>query len=189
MKSVIANRWLQSVAMLPRFVNSLLRNIFLLATTVTVCCGRNFEKCKLAQKLAANGFAESEIRTTLCYGRLSDYNHRFVVNMHNATFYGLFAVHEPWCSTSLQDSPAVSLCNDDCNHMLDDHLRNDMNCLRKMYDSEGGKGRWSDEFKQFYESNSLINLKDCEKDIVDDCRLSYETNRNRMTPSLSQNEC
>lgn len=176
---------LQSVTMLLRFVCSSLRYSLLLAL-ITVCCGRNFEKCKLARKLAANRFSDSEIRTTLCYGRLSEYNNRFMVTMQNESFYGLFAIHEPWCTSSIEDSPAVSKCNDYCKYMMDDHLINDINCLRKIYD---GKGRWTNEFKLFYESNNLSNLKDCEKTIVDDCDMLYETNTNQIVSPLSQNEC
>lgn len=170
---------LQSVAMLPHFVCSCLS---ILLATITVCNARNFEKCKLATKLAINGFSDTEIRTTLCYGRLSEYHNRLMVAMPNATFYGLFAIHEPWCASSTKDSPA-SVCNEYCRFMLDDHLRNDIKCLRKIYD---GHGRWSTDFKQFYESNNLLNLKECEKTIVDDCTVSFvkEKDTKQISPQI-----
>lgn len=175
---------LQSVAMHSYFVCTYLRYILLLATITTVCYGRSFEKCKLARKLSTNGFSDTEIRTTLCYGRLSEYNNRVAVTIHNETFYGLFAIHEPWCASSGQDSPD-SECNDYCSYMMDDHLRNDIKCLRKIYD---GQGRWSAEFKQFYETNNLIDLKECEKTIVDDCSMAVESDTKQLSP-FPQIEC
>lgn len=175
---------LQSVAMLPRFECSfLLRFSMLLGGlgVITFCYGRTFEKCKLARKLSTNGFTNPEIRTTLCYASLSDYNNQFLVIMDNETFYGLFAIHEPWCASNRHDSPE-SECNVFCNHFMDDHLRNDINCLRQIFDANG---RWSTKFKQFYELNNLIDLKECEKTIVDDCSISNETHTNRT----SQIEC
>ncbi|KAG4071596.1 hypothetical protein HA402_011750 [Bradysia odoriphaga] len=136
-----------------------------------------------AQKLSGNGFLETEIRTTICYGSLSEYNNQFLVTMRNETYYGLFAIHEPWCASTGLDS-SESVCNVYCNYMLDDHLRNDINCLRKIFDANG---RWSAEFKDFYESNSLIDLKKCEQTILDDCSLSYETNQ--IVPPSQQIEC
>lgn len=154
-----------------------LRHCLLLAMIV-ICYGRNFEKCKLARKLSSSGFRNSEIRSTLCYGSLSDYNNQFLVIMNNETFYGLLAIHEPWCAPSSHESP-VSTCNVYCKYMLDDNLRNDINCLRKIVH---GNGRWSTEFKQFYDTNSLINMSECEKTVLDDCGLSNDTDRNRILP-------
>lgn len=167
--------------MLPHFVCSFLLKYSLLLGVITFCYARNFEKCKLARKLSANGFSNAEIRTTLCYASLSDYNNQFLVIMHNVAFYGLFAIHEPWCASSRHDSPE-SECNVYCKNMMDDHLRNDMNCIRKIFDANG---RWSTEFKQFYELNSLIDLRECEKTIVDDCSISNKTDTDR----ISQIEC
>lgn len=166
--------------------SSLLRYSFLLSI-ITFCHGRNFEKCELAQKLSSNGFLKTEIRTTVCYSSLGEYNNQFLVTMRNATYYGLFAIHEPWCASSWEDL-SDSVCSVYCKHMLDDHLRNDIDCLRKILDANG---RWSAEFKDFYETNSLIDLKECEQTVLDDCNLSrpeYETNQ--IVPSLSQQiEC
>ncbi len=171
--------------MLPQFVWSFSFRYSLLLLA-SLCYGRTFERCKLARKLTTNGFSKSEIRTTLCYGRLSEFNNQFLVVMQNETFYGLFAIHEPWCASSRYDTPE-SECNMYCRHMLDDHLRNDINCLRKIFDSNG---RWSPEFKQFYESNSLSDLKECEKTILDDCgdSMSYGTDPNQILSS-KQIEC
>lgn len=175
---------LQTVTMLPHSVRgSLLRYSLLLSIIIAVCHGRHFEKCKLAQKLSSNGFLAAEIRTTMCYGSLGEYNNQFLVTMRNATYYGLFAIHEPWCASGKLDI-SESLCNVYCNDMLDDHLRSDINCLRKIFDANG---RWSAEYKDFYESNSLIDMKECELTILDDCSLTYETNE--IVPPSQQIEC
>lgn len=161
----------------PHFRCSLLIRIGLLSAMITFCYGSNFEKCKLARKLSSNGYRHSEIRTTLCYASLSEYNNQFLVIMHNETFYGLFAIHEPWCAPGTQATSAMSKCNAYCKSMLDDHLRNDINCLRKMFD---GDGRWSAEFKQFYETNSLLNLVECEETILNECGMSNETETDQI---------
>lgn len=152
--------------MLPPFVwNLMFKRSVLLLTLITFCYGRTFEKCNIAEKLSTNGFTDTEIRVTLCYAQLSDYDNWFVVTLPNGTFYGLFGIYEPWCASD-SENISKSICNDLCRNMMDDHLRNDINCLRKMYD---GDGRWSREFKQFYLENTLSDLKECEKNIVDDC--------------------
>lgn len=156
--------------MLPPFVwNLTLKISLLLLVIITLCHGRTFEKCKLAAKLSTNGFTDIEIRTTLCYAQLSEYDNWFMVTMQNGTFYGLFGIYEPWCASNSQNT-SESLCNERCRNMMDDHLRNDINCLRKMYDGNGQE--WSQEFKQFYLENSLSDLKECEKNIMDDCNIT-----------------
>lgn len=148
---------------------------------ITFCNGRIFEKCKLAEKLLKNGFSDTEIRTTLCYAQLSDYDNWFMVTMQNETFYGLFGIHEPWCGSNSQNV-SDSVCNYHCRDMMDDHLINDMNCLRKIYD---GNGRWSQEFKQFYLENNLRDLKNCEETIMDGCSIPYATAK-KVLPGVQQ---
>lgn len=170
--------------MLSHSLCSYLLRFGLLLATFAFCHGRTFERCKLARKLYMNGFSEIEIRTTLCYGRLSEFNNQLVVTIQNETFYGLFAIHEPWCAPISQDS-TESICNNHCRFMIDDHLRNDINCLRKIYD---GNQRWSTKFKQFYESNKLIDLIECERTILDDCSMTFEPETKQKSP-FPQTEC
>lgn len=160
----------------------LIFSLLLAINFITFGYARIFEKCRLAEKLLANGFSVTEIRTTLCYSDLSGYDNWFMVTVENGTFYGLFGIQEPWCASNIQII-SDSACNELCRTMMDDHLSNDMICLRKMYD---GNGRWSQEFKQFYLENNLKDMVLCEQTIMDGCNL-LETNR--VSSFTSPTEC
>ncbi|XP_067321669.1 lysozyme C-like isoform X1 [Anolis sagrei] len=97
---------------------------------------RKFELCELYYKLRAlgmDGFRGIEVKKLVCLSQFpAEGNTRhYAVDHRNIPYYGIFQLsgHE-WCDNGRHTTQ--NKCNTSCNNFLDDNIRDDVQCLKKV---------------------------------------------------------
>merc|ERR1712029_22160 len=110
--------------------------LFATGLVTNQCYSKHFERCELARELLQLGLPGDQLNDWLCLVEgESQYNSRAIGSMNpdNSFDHGLFQISEKWwCHGKYGPKPLG--CRIPCSALLDDDIRDDVKCVKKIYD-------------------------------------------------------
>ncbi|XP_072118294.1 lysozyme C, milk isozyme-like [Mobula birostris] len=118
-----------------------MKTLFLLSALLTVVSPRTYRKCELARELRGyglGGYHGYSLEDWVCLVENESSYRTFIVNANEdsgtiaSRDYGLFQINSKWWCEDGQTSNSHNVCRIQCSDLLDDDIRDDAVCAKRV---------------------------------------------------------